>query len=72
MVNKVVEPKWCDGDILPTHLADILDKAIETKNEHRLVDESIDEISIKVMKNLNLKQTIIVTKNKIKAHKKFA
>ena len=27
---------------------------------------------MKVMKNLNLKQTVIVTKDKIKAHKKFA
>ena len=34
-----------DRDIFPTHLADILDKALETKNEHRLVDGSIDKIS---------------------------
>ena len=32
-------------DIFPTHLADISDKAPETKNEHRLVDGSIDKIS---------------------------
>ena len=31
--------------MLPTHLAGISDKAIETKNEHRLVDGSIDKIS---------------------------
>ena len=45
LVNKVIEPKWCDGDILPTHLADILDKAIETENEYRLSDGSTNEIS---------------------------
>ena len=74
LVNKVIEPKWCYGNILPTHLDDISDKAIETENEHRLGDGSIDEISltIKVMKDLNLKQTMTVAKNKIKAHKKFA
>ena len=33
------------GDILPTHLADILDKAIETENEYRLSDGSTNEIS---------------------------
>ena len=45
LVNKAIESKWCDGDILPTHPADILDKAIETDNEHRLGDRSTDEIS---------------------------
>ena len=45
LVNKVIEPKWCDGNILPTYLADILDKAIETKNEYRLSDGSTDQIS---------------------------
>ena len=44
-VKKVIEPKWCDGDILPTHLSDILDKAIETENKYRLYYWSIDEIS---------------------------
>ena len=33
------------GDTLPTHLANILDKAIETENEHRLGDGRKDEIS---------------------------
>ena len=37
-VNKVIEPKWCDGDILPTNLNEILDKAMDTENEHRLGD----------------------------------
>ena len=45
-------------DIFPIHLADILDTAVETKNEHRLVEGSIDKISMKVMKNLHLKQTM--------------
>ena len=45
LVNEVNEPKWCDGDILPTHLADILDKAIEAENEYRLSDGSTGEIS---------------------------
>ena len=45
LVNEVIEPKWCDGDILPTNLADILDKAIETENEYRLNDGSTDKIS---------------------------
>ena len=45
LINEVIEPKWCDGDILPAHLADILDKAIETENEYRLSDGSTDEIS---------------------------
>ena len=45
LVNEVMEPKWCDRDILPTRLADILDKAIVTENEYRLSDGSTDEIS---------------------------
>ena len=45
LANKVIEPKCCDGDILPTYLADILDKAIETENEYRLSDGSTDQIS---------------------------
>ena len=45
LVNEVIEPKWCDGDILPTRLADLLDKAIETENEYRLSDGSTNEIS---------------------------
>ena len=45
LVNKVIEPKWCDGDILPTYLDDILDKAFETENEYRLSDGSTDPIS---------------------------
>ena len=45
LVNEVIESKWCDGDLLLTHLADILDKAIETENEYRLNDGSTDEIS---------------------------
>ena len=44
-MNKVIEPKWCDGDILPTRLPDILNKAIETENEHKLDDGSTDEMS---------------------------
>ena len=43
--KRIIEPKWCDGDILPTHLADILDKAMETENEYRLSDGSTDKIS---------------------------
>ena len=31
--------------MFPTHLADISDKALETKNEHGLVDGNIDKIS---------------------------
>ena len=45
LVNEVIEPKWCDGNILPTRLAVILDKAIETENEYRLKNGSTDEIS---------------------------
>ena len=45
LVNKAIEPKWSDRDIFPTHLADISDKALETKNEHGLVDGNIDKIS---------------------------
>ena len=45
LVNEVIEPNWCDGDILPTNLAVILDKAMETENEHRLGDGRTDEIS---------------------------
>ena len=36
LVNEVIEPKWCNGHILPTHLADILNKAIEIENKYRL------------------------------------
>ena len=45
LVNEVIEPKWCDGEILLTRLADISDKAIEKENEYRLSDGSTDEIS---------------------------
>ena len=45
LVNEIIEPKWFDGDILPTGLADILDKAIETENEYRLSNGSTDEMS---------------------------
>ena len=46
LVNKVIKPKWRDGDILPTHLVNILDKEIETENDHRPGDGSIDHTKI--------------------------
>ena len=33
------------GKILPTHFADILDKAIETEDEYSLSDGSTDKMS---------------------------
>ena len=42
--KKVIQPKWCDGYILSTDLANILVEAIETENEHRLGYGSIGDI----------------------------
>ena len=45
MVGTIIEPKWCVGDILPANLADILDSAIETKNDYH-DNDSENETSI--------------------------
>ena len=43
-MKKVIQPKWCDGYILSTDLANILNKAIKTENEHKLGYGSIKDI----------------------------
>ena len=41
MADKILD----HGPKQTSHLADISDEALETKNEHRLVDGSVEEIS---------------------------
>jgi hypothetical protein len=45
LVGTDLEPKWCEGDILPSQLADILDKAIEKETERMDCDSDDDSSS---------------------------